>query len=40
VYKIKCSNCDINYVGQTKRQLGTRLKEHMSDIKKRAVYCL
>jgi len=35
VYKINCSNCDMSYVGQTKRQLGTRLKEHMSDINKK-----
>jgi len=35
VYKIICSNCDMSYVGQTKRQLGTRLKENMSDIKKK-----
>jgi len=35
VYKISCSGCDMCYVGQTKRQLGTRLKEHMSDIKKK-----
>jgi len=25
----------MSYVGQTKRQLGTRVKEHMSDIKKK-----
>jgi len=35
VYKISCSNCDSSYVGQTKRQLETRLKEHKSDIKKK-----
>jgi len=35
VYKINCLNCDMSYVGQTKRQLGTRVKEHMSDIKKK-----
>jgi len=35
VYKISCSNCDMSYVKQTKRQLGTRIKEHMSDIKKK-----
>jgi len=35
VYKISCSNCDMSYVGQTKRQLCTRIKEHMSDIKKK-----
>jgi len=40
VYKIKCSNCDNSYVGQTKRQLGIRLKEQKSDIKKNVVYCL
>jgi len=36
VYKIKCQNCENSYVGQTKRQLGTRLKEHMTDIKKKS----
>jgi len=36
VYKINCSNCENSYVGQTKRQLGTRLKEHKSDIKKKS----
>jgi len=36
VYKIKCSNCDTSYVGQTKRQLGTRLKEHKADFKKKS----
>jgi len=35
VYKIVCSDCDISYVRQTKKQLGTRLKEHMSDIRKK-----
>lgn len=28
VYNIKCSNCEANYIGQTKRQLKTRIKEH------------
>jgi len=32
VYKINCLNCEKSYVGQTKRQLQTRVKEHMSDI--------
>jgi hypothetical protein len=27
--------CDASYVGQTKRQLRTRVKEHRSDINKR-----
>ncbi|KYQ50018.1 hypothetical protein ALC60_10894, partial [Trachymyrmex zeteki] len=34
VYKINCSNCKASYVGQTKRKLITRLKEHKANIKK------
>ena len=36
VYQINCKNCDYSYVGQTKRKLKTRLKEHMNDLKKPA----
>jgi len=32
VYKINCKECDVSYVGQTKRQLATR-KEHRRNIK-------
>jgi len=35
VYRIDCSDCDMTYVGQTKRKLGTRVKEHKSDINKK-----
>ncbi|KYM95315.1 hypothetical protein ALC62_14037, partial [Cyphomyrmex costatus] len=34
VYKINCKDCDMSYVGQTKRRLRTRLKEHRDDLKK------
>jgi len=32
VYKITCSDCQASYIGQTKRQLGTRIKEHKQKI--------
>jgi len=31
VYKIDCKDCNSSYVGQTKRKLKTRLKEHKLD---------
>jgi hypothetical protein len=34
VYKIDCANCDAVYIGQTKRHLETRIKEHRCDIRK------
>ena len=33
VYKFLCNNCPKSYVGETKRQLQIRIKEHQSDIK-------
>jgi len=33
IYKIYCKNCDASYVGQTKRRLKTRIKEHCNNIK-------
>jgi len=32
VYKIFCNNCNASYVGQTKRQLKTRINEHVKNI--------
>jgi len=32
VYKIECINCDQVYIGQTKRHLETRIKEHRNNI--------
>ena len=28
IYSIPCNDCDNEYIGQTKHQFGTRLKEH------------
>jgi len=33
VYKIMCKDCDASYVGQTKRQLKTRVNEHKYNLK-------
>jgi len=35
VYKIDCRDCDLSYIGQTKRHLETRVKEHKININKR-----
>ena len=34
VYKINCLNCDSSYIGQTKRKLKIRIKEHKVDIRR------
>ncbi|XP_050458275.1 uncharacterized protein LOC126855029 [Cataglyphis hispanica] len=36
VYKINCKNCSASYIGQTKRHLSTRVKEHCNNIKMHA----
>ena len=34
VYKINCLDCESSYIGQTKRKLKTRIKEHKVDIRR------
>lgn len=34
VYKISCTDCNKIYIGQTKRTLETRFKEHIAEVKK------
>jgi len=34
IYKLNCNNCEAIYVGQTKRQLKTRIVEHRNHIKR------
>jgi len=33
IYKINCNDCDVSYVEQTKRQLGTRVKEQWNNVR-------
>lgn len=33
IYKIYCKNCEASYVGQIKRQLRTRIKEHINNVR-------
>ena len=34
IYKIDCGDCNLSYIGQTKRHLKTRIKEHRNNISK------
>ncbi|EZA62144.1 hypothetical protein X777_03751 [Ooceraea biroi] len=34
VYRLNCLHCDACYVGQTKRHVETRVKEHKSDVRR------
>lgn len=33
MYRIDCQDCNATYIGQTKRYLNTRIKEHINNIK-------
>lgn len=33
IYEIECNDCTASYVGQTKRQLKTRIQEHKNNFK-------
>lgn len=35
VYKISYDDCKASYIGQTKRKLNTRIREHISNINKK-----
>ena len=32
IHSISCNDCNQEYIGQTKRQFGTRLKEHQKAV--------
>ena len=32
IYSISCNDCDNEYIGQTKREFGTRFKEHQKAV--------
>jgi len=34
IYKIPCKECEVVYLGETKRKLGTRTKEHFASCQK------
>jgi len=36
MYKIDCKDCEVSYVGQTKRRLTIRIREHRNDINKKS----
>ena len=39
VYKICCNDCELCYIGLTKRSLKTRIKEHINKKKNESVVC-
>nr|VZI25494.1 unnamed protein product [Spirometra erinaceieuropaei] len=34
IYRIQCSSCEINYIGETGKRLQTRVKEHMRAVRR------
>ena len=38
IYRIKCSECDAVYIGQTKRTVEQRFKEHLKSVEQRHTY--
>jgi len=38
VYKFKCANCAVSYIGETTRNFGTRIKEHLRTDKQSHIY--
>ena len=38
VYKFICANCTVSYIGETSRNLGTRIKEHLHSDKQSHIY--
>lgn len=39
VYRIPCTNCDLVYIGETKRTLSKRITSHKSDSKRKITAC-
>lgn len=38
IYEISCVNCDAKYIGQTKRQVSIRYKEHKTNAKNKQIH--
>ena len=39
VYKTRCKDCEACYIGETKRTLKTRIKEHINNKNNKSVVC-
>ena len=38
VYKFECSNCEASYIGETRRHIATRMKEHLASDKQSHIF--